>query len=61
MLIGRLADDLIIREVDIAELRQSFASLQGEVGVETKHVNQINEVIDIGEMVPQANLSEAPS
>ena len=52
MLIGRLADDLIIREVDIAELRQSFASLQGEVGVETKHVNQINEVIDIGEMMP---------
>ncbi|XP_067110538.1 inhibitor of nuclear factor kappa-B kinase-interacting protein isoform X2 [Osmerus mordax] len=60
--IGRLAEDLVKREADIAELRQTFDHLnvvEGDLGVVTKQFSQISDIPHVGEMLPQANVSEA--
>lgn len=51
--IGRLAEDLMKREQEIAELRQTLANLtavEGDLSVTTKQVNEIADISDIGEM-----------
>ncbi|XP_046873634.1 inhibitor of nuclear factor kappa-B kinase-interacting protein isoform X2 [Hypomesus transpacificus] len=60
--IGRLAEDLVKREVDIAELRQTFDHLnvvEGDLGVVTKQFSQISDIPHVGEILQQANVSEA--
>lgn len=51
--IGRLAEDLMRREQEIAELRQTLANLtavEGDLSVTTKQVSEIADITDIGEM-----------
>ncbi|KAI3366708.1 hypothetical protein L3Q82_009383, partial [Scortum barcoo] len=51
--IGRLAEDLMKREEEIAELRQTLANLtavEGDLSVTTKQVGEIADISDIGEM-----------
>ncbi|XP_070848248.1 inhibitor of nuclear factor kappa-B kinase-interacting protein isoform X2 [Chaetodon trifascialis] len=51
--IGRLAEDLMKREQEIAELRQTLANLtavEGDISVTTKQVSEIADISDIGEM-----------
>lgn len=51
--IGRLAEDLMKREQEVAELRQTLANLtavEGDLSVTTKQVSEIADMSDIGEM-----------
>ncbi len=51
--IGRLAEDLMKREQEIAELRQTLGNLttvEGDLSVTTKQVSEIADMSDIGEM-----------
>ncbi|XP_034719734.1 inhibitor of nuclear factor kappa-B kinase-interacting protein isoform X2 [Etheostoma cragini] len=51
--IGRLAEDLMKREQEIAELRQTLANLtavEGDLSFTTKQVSEIADMSDIGEM-----------
>ncbi|XP_028426266.1 inhibitor of nuclear factor kappa-B kinase-interacting protein isoform X4 [Perca flavescens] len=50
--IGRLAEDLMKREQEVAELRQTLANLtavEGDLSVTTKQVSEIADLSDIGE------------
>uniref|UniRef100_A0A3Q4GUT0 IKBKB interacting protein n=1 Tax=Neolamprologus brichardi TaxID=32507 RepID=A0A3Q4GUT0_NEOBR len=51
--IGRLAKDLMEREREIAELRQTLSNLtavEGDLSVTSKQVNEIADITDIGEI-----------
>ncbi|XP_042367215.1 inhibitor of nuclear factor kappa-B kinase-interacting protein isoform X2 [Plectropomus leopardus] len=51
--IGRLAEDLMEREKEVAELRQTLSNLtavEGDLSVTTKQVSEIADLSDIGEM-----------
>ena len=58
--IGRLAEDATKTERDIAELRQTLASLsavEGDLDITAKQVNEMTDIPDVGEMLSQANVS----
>lgn len=51
--IGRLAEELMKREQEVAELRQTLANLtavEGELSVTAQQVSEITDISDIGEM-----------
>ncbi|XP_033470103.2 inhibitor of nuclear factor kappa-B kinase-interacting protein isoform X2 [Epinephelus lanceolatus] len=51
--IGRLAEDLMKREQEVAELRQTLANLtavEGDLSVTSKQVSEMTDLSDIGEM-----------
>ncbi|XP_056133098.1 inhibitor of nuclear factor kappa-B kinase-interacting protein isoform X2 [Lampris incognitus] len=59
--IGRLAGDLMQREQEIAELRQTLVNLtavEGDLGLATKQVGEIADIPEVEEMLLQANLSK---
>ncbi|KAM3858971.1 inhibitor of nuclear factor kappa-B kinase-interacting protein [Diretmus argenteus] len=60
--IGRLAEDLTKREQDVADLRQTLGNLsavEGDLGVTTKEVSEMVDIPEVGEMLLQANGSQA--